>query len=793
MSEKSEPVRTGSDLKSKELFGAPIMGAVFLVSLALLSLQIVFARLLSAVLSHHYAFAILSLSMLGIGLGGVITHLMHQYASESSGIVANRLQKYAVLTAVSVIVSLVAIVYIADNQSLYSHLSLYWLAIIIPFAFGGCFFSVVYRNCGSSSGRVYAIDLLGAAFGAALSVLALQLYGAVVAVFMFALVISVACVVLLFFKYKRGLWGWLAFITFIVSVILTNYVINNNKDSIWFKNLNPDKEISDAISGPWGGEVSSTIWSAFGRTQLIKYKDNPDHRDIYIDGTAGTPMYQFSGNFESPGPAVDRLLKHFPGAVPFRFMPSEREKALIIGPGGGRDVLLAASAGYKNIVAAEVNPDLLAIMKQNSNYNGHLYSGFKHINVVKAEGRHFIERDDNVYDLIMMSLPVTNTSRSREGFALTESYLLTQEAISQYINHLSSNGQLLIITHDELAVVRLVRVILDVMSDQGVTSAQAMRHIYVLGSFPYPIVVVSKSPFKQNIAPSLFEEIRANDYSLAASFIPYADQPGVGNPMLQAIAQGRLNIDGLEAFIAEYGHNISPVTDNRPFFYNTDFGVPKPLELLFYTALFTSVFILFWPIFIGFKSDKNARRKRLLKAPLIFALLGCGFMLVEVSLVQRLTFFLGDPVMALALLLGSMLMFMGMGSAISTRVPRYKEGDYIAVAGALVSTACFVYALFLPNVLSWLIDTSMYARVSYALLLIAPVSVLMGIPFPLALRSLGLIGSQSAVPWMWAINGIYSVLGASAAVLIAMYAGMDQVLYAAAALYAALLLSAVRG
>src|SRR5699024_5998628 len=139
---------------------------------------------------------------------------------------------------------------IADNQSLYSHLSLYWLAIIIPFAFGGCFFSVVYRNCGSSSGRVYAIDLLGAAFGAALSVLALQLYGAVVAVFMFALVISVACVVLLFFKYKRGLWGWLAFITFIVSVILTNYVINNNKDSIWFKNLNPDKEISDAISGP---------------------------------------------------------------------------------------------------------------------------------------------------------------------------------------------------------------------------------------------------------------------------------------------------------------------------------------------------------------------------------------------------------------------------------------------------------------------------------------------------------------------------------------------------------------
>lgn len=727
--------------------------------------------------------------MLGLGLGGLLTHLLHaRSATRRSDI---HLVRYGLLTSASIPITVAGIVLMSGQAALYDQVFGYFAIVLLPFLASGMFFAELYRQHSKHSSRLYAYDLLGAAAGGGMAVLILNAWGAVASTLFLSALVALATYTLTLAsgtKMRRsGMW---AFSLLLASLAATLAFSTDGIKSGIPETLNPDKEIYDAINGPWGGEITDTRWTAFGRTQLITYRDNPEHRDIYVDGTAGTPMYQFSGDFSQPGPAVERLLAHFPGAVPFQFMPdSSRDKALIIGPGGGRDILLAAGAGFKNIQAAEVNPDLLDLVREHADYNGGLYTDFDHIDVHLAEGRHFIQRDQSLYDLIMMSLPVTNTSRSREGFSLTEDYLLTQQAIGDYLDHLTDQGQLVVITHDELAVVRLLRIALDAMAERGLETTTAMQHLYVLGSFPYPIVVISKQAFTPEIARNIITLAYRKDYSIAASYVPHLFQQGAGNPMLQAVAQGRLSVPGMVEFIAGHGHDISTVTDDRPFFYKTDPGLPQSLQLLAGTALFAALAALGLPTAFGLRrpdrlaSESGRTRQRFVRAPLIFALLGTGFMLVEISLLQRLTFFLGEPVLALAVLLGALLVFMGAGSLISSRIPLRRSNLAVAIAGIAIAALLVGYRFTLPGILQALLTYNLAVRVLAAIALIMPLGIFLGSPFPMALRSLHRDGASWSVPWMWAVNGVFSVLGATAAVVLAMTYGMETVLLAAAGSY----------
>lgn len=767
-----------------------LMGAVFFVSLALLSLQLVTARLLSAVLSHHYVFAILSLAMLGLGLGGVLTHLFHVHARHSRDN-HKRLIVYGLLTACSIPATVGGIIWMAGQAFFYDHVIGYFVVVLLPFLVSGLFFAEVYQQYSQWAGRVYAFDLIGAAAGGGFSIAVLNSAGGIGSTFFLSALVALATAWLAFSaRPTRHRLGSLATIVLLASLSAGLMFGHDSKMSEIPNVVNPDKEIYDAIHGPWRGEISDTRWSAFGRTQLITYRDNPDHRDIYIDGTAGTPMYQFSGDFSRPGQAVQKLFDHFPGAVPFQFIPrSQRNNALIIGPGGGRDILLTAGAGFTNIVAAEVNPDLLDLVHEHSAYNGGLYTDFDHIMVHRAEGRHFIQRDQTKYDLIMMSLPVTNTSRSREGFSLTENYLLTEQALGDYLNHLSDQGQLIIITHDELAVVRLLRITLDALAQRGLDATTAMQHVYVLGSFPYPIVVIGKQAFSADTARHILQQIHSKDYSMAASYVPHMLQPGTGNPMLQALAQGHLSIPGMVDYVAGHGHDISAVTDNRPFFYKTESGLPKSLKVLAGTASGVAILALALPILFGLRRPAHIypqaqkTRQRFFHASLVFSILGMGFMLVEISLMQRLTFFLGEPVLALAVLLGALLVFMAAGSLLSSRISLQQTHIAMAVIAVSIAALSMACMYWLPGIMQSLLVYDLPVRVLCAIGLIMPLGILLGSPFPLALRIMHLTRAPWAVPWMWAINGVFSVLGATGAIVITMLYGLDQVLLAATGSY----------
>ena len=590
---------------------------------------------------------------------------------------------------------------------------------------------------------------------------------------------------------------------------------------------NSEKEIHRALFGPQQGKIIDTRWSAFGQTDLVAFDNSPEYMDIYIDGTAGTPMFKFNGNFSSPDSTVTGLKTKFPGYFPFIFLrKTEKEKALIIGPGGGRDILLAVMGGVQNITAVEVNKDLVEMVREYAGYNGHIYDGFDNVNIIVAEGRNFLKRQKEIYDIIMLSLPVTNTSRSREGYAMTENFLLTTDSISDYLDHLTDDGRVIVIGHGELSMLRLLSISLAALSKRDVGLKEGMKHIYILGSGLFPVFVIKKTPFlKEEVLPR-FQAIFKFGYDPLSSYFPFVQKWGMLNPALMSIESGRSDLKKVEKAAEALGHDISPVSDNSPFFYKFENGTPKPVYRVFVFSIIATLFVMMMPLLV-FQKDRSKKRiyskdKRegggnpipyaavflmlgmgfmmveisliqrfvlflgrpvVSLAVLLFSLLGIGFMLIEIPLIQQFILFLGQPVYAVAMLLFSLLIGAGVGSWISGVLWKQRTTIKLRLAAFMVSLIVVIYTLFLNQSLVFFMGANFWVRILVSFLLLMPLGFFMGMPFPLGMKLLSEFGLENYVPRMWAVNGIGSVLGSALSIALSISFGFSYAMTLGALLY----------
>ena len=131
-------------------------------------------------------------------------------------------------------------------------------------------------------------------------------------------------------------------------------------------------------------------------------------------------------------------------------------------------------------------------MKKYSEFNGGIYNGFPGVKVIAEEGRNFIRSTKENYDIIMLSIPVTKTSRSPEGFALTENFLFTVDSINDYLNRLNKDGRLVVVAHQDIEIFRLVFTGLSALKKRGISPQEAMKHIYTVGPEMFPVFVLKK-------------------------------------------------------------------------------------------------------------------------------------------------------------------------------------------------------------------------------------------------------------------------------------------------------------
>jgi hypothetical protein len=530
-------------------------------------------------------------------------------------------------------------------------------------------------------------------------------------------------------------------------------------------------------------------WNAFARTDVVQTAD-PDGKWnpksdllVYTDGEVPTNMIYFQGD---PQTAVTQFA-NFLGMYPFRALQPKR--VMLIGPGGGLDILLALAVGAREIDGAELNPAIPQIVRRFRSFCGPMYD-YQNVDIRVDEGRSAVGRSRKQYDLIYMALTKTATTTSG-SMALTEGYAQTTEAFEEYYRRLAPGGALAFICQEPPLLLRaLLTARAAVQHETGKDELAAARHLAVadwspLGADPGPyrhLLLMTRDP----LTPERSAELAK--LAIACGQEPVFFPGAFEQEPLAALTRSPLTAEQFVARLnrlrpGQMAWNVRPCTDDRPFVVDISFAVPGQFwALLIVTAtLVVALSVAAWP-------DLRRRQPGLLARLFAgqvtyFALLGAGFMLVEVALIQKLILYLGYPVLSLSVILFALLLGGGLGSLYSQRWAPEQLRRHLTRAGAgAVAYGLFLYAAAPPLTRGTLfLDIQLRTLVTMALVL--PLAWFMGMLFPSGMR---LMAGENprAVPWMWGVNGISSVTGSVLAMILAKYWGFSNVLLLGLILYA---------
>lgn len=756
--------------------------AVALTTSAALLLELSLTRIFSVVFYYHFAFLAISIALFGLGAGGVFSYVVANWR----GSLFRKLGILSLVNSGLVVVAVLAVLTRGATLGIFDFALIYFTNAL-PFLGAGIIVSLAISSAIEQVDRVYFFDLLGAAAGCMALVGLLQWIGGP----------NTVMAVSILFAAAGAVWFSLANMRFgrVASValgLLFALVITTNTRYHFL-------EVRYAKGQRLRPEQDSR-WNPISRIGLAKDKDAGEM--IFIDADASTAIARFDFDHLSADNLRD-LLHQGPG-IPYNIRPGA--KTLVIGPGGGWDVSRALASGSHDVTGVEINP-LIANWIMRKKYpalSNNLYlRPDVHINV--EDGRSFVRRSPEKYQVIQATLVDTWASTAAGAFALSENNLYTTDAFRDYLSHLTDDG-LLTFTRwgfdpprESLRLLSLARVALADLGENDparhviVARADANR---IAGWGATDTVIFSRKPFTE---PDL---ARARDAIAAAGMTAvYVPGDAPKNPFGELL----LAADPA-AYERAYEYNVSPVTDNRPFFFYTvqprdvkaflmrtggqsaDKKVNIAVLNLFY-AMAVSVaavliILLLPPLVLGTKLPRERGVAGFLG---YFLAIGAGYILIEVALIQKFVLFLGHPTYALTVVIFSMLVSSGAGSFASRAIIADNSRRLL---GVLVSAAALVgvLAVALQPILSAGVGLPFAVKALATILLIAPSGFLMGMPFPTGLRMLERKHAAS-VRWAWSLNAAASVLGSVGALVLALYLGLVGTLLIGGALYLAALVA----
>jgi spermidine synthase len=559
-------------------------------------------------------------------------------------------------------------------------------------------------------------------------------------------------------------------------------------------------DIGDA-KGHVGDRALFTKWNSFSRIGVYaRTHDNwslspaykgpvPRTRYMDIDAAASTPILELSPDLSNV-----QFLRYELTAVAYR-LPSPGFSALVIGPGGGRDLVSALVFGAGRVDGVEINPIIADDVMRGAfkDFSGGIYT-HPRVRIAVDDGRSFVRGSRDRYDVIQASLVDTWAATAAGAYTLTENTLYTVEAFNDYIDHLTDNG-VLTMTRWVLDGLRLVSLAQEAGEARG---WDVSKHLAILQFDRVQTFMLKKSEF----TPADIETLGRAAKELQFNVIYAPTFPGGAIPPLPSDwVDGMATADyprliratDRHEFYASYKQDIRPTTDDRPFFFHTtklqdQFEVAFGRQMLFgngLSALLTLMGIsaaLVALFVIGPLVLAGGTSRGWFPWLLYFGALGAGFMLIEVSVLQRFVLLLGHPVYSLTVTLFSLLLGTGIGAAWSRRLREEtlaRSAGIMLVAIALLSLV--VISVVTP-LITWAISFSRGARIAIAVATLVPIGVTLGIPMPAGLRLLSKRAPE-LVSWAWGINGALSVLGATVAIFIAMNWGFGTTLLAASAIY----------
>ena len=782
---------TQAPVASVAIRSCTLLSGIGLSSFAALLLELALTRLFSVVLFYHFAFLSISIALLGLGAGGVFAYI---YKARLSRIETRPFAStLCSLNAIAIPIVLEIVLHVPVSLDLSWNnllkLTVLYLCSAIPFFLTGLLFSVVFAREARTITRLYGADLLGGAVACLCVVPLLNRLGGPNAILVAALVMSVAAAIWAAAPRLRAIAATLGGI--LVLLIAANYS-GRLIDVVYAKGVLRDKS--------W---VEFARWNAISRVEVDLQGDSG--KDIVIDADASTFIMNVDPHAWQ-GTDWQKNLMAAPPALANVLRP--HGEFAIIGPGGGVDVLRALANGSPSVTAIEINPIIAnTIMRgRYADYSYHLYQRPEvHLHV--TDGRSFVRNAKQNFDVVQMTLVDTWASTAAGAFALSENSLYTVDAFREYFEHLRPDG-MIAITRWEFQqpreALRVVSVATEALHQFGV--ADPAKHFIVvsqgdLDEDGIPVAVLAKkSPFTSEEEAAVKAHLDANP-DLVALYTPSA--PGQ-NAFSALIAS-----NNPRAFARDYPYNVAPVDDNAPFFFFTlktdqilrngplqrgidwkvNLGVVV-LGIVFVISIVAVLAFLIVPMLL-----RGGRQKRALPL-LYFVAVGLGYILVEISCIQRFVLFLGHPTYALTVVIFLLLLSSGAGSLLSRRWLSDMARGWIPLVILILGIALNTWAL--PDFLAALIGLPFLLKLGVSAIVLCPLGLAMGMPFPTGLRAIAktpeleipatefgepATSDDNAVEWAWAMNAASSVLGSVLAMVIAIRFGLNATLASGAAAY----------
>jgi len=792
---------------------------LFFIALATLMQEILLTRIFSVTLLYHFAFVALSLAMFGMTVGALIVYLAPRWFPPDR--IHQRLAAAAVAFPVTIVASFLVQLSIPlpfeTSVAAAGAIVLTCVVIAIPFIASGIAVCLALTGFPRSVSRLYAADLSGAALGCLLLIVVIDWSDGPTAVLWVAVLagiggacmanaaqsrllrrsaaVSLAVLVTAAAAHTVLVWRGAPVLRILYTKGSTSpeplplYDKWNTYSRVRVRG-NPD-----APMPPFGWGMSSTVPRDRTLNQL----------EVDIDAWAGTWMTRFNGDFENVA-----HLKYDVTNIGYYLVHDF--DALVIGAGGGRDVLSARSFGARTVTAVEINKDIIRTVNGRfGDFSGHL-DQLPGVRFVNDEARSFVTRSANRFGTIQISLIDTWAATAAGAFVLGENALYTVEAWTTFLGHLSDDGLLTVsrwyFYERPAELYRTTTIAVEALRRLGV--AEPRRHIAIVrhmvrdeatGEPAEPdgvgTILVSRQPFTDAQLDTLEREAARLKFDL-----PLTPRSTLDETFAELTRPGDIT-----AFLDDYPFNISPTTDDSPFFFNmlrmrdmlrlsmTDFGAlghnlkaVVTLGLLVMTVSVLTAACILLPLWL-------TRRRVDLQgsAPLLvfFIAIGLGFMLIETSQMQRLIISLGHPTYGLSVVLFALLLSSGLGSYLTAGVSAEsaaRAGRARLLALAVVLAA---FGMVTPAIAHWSAPLSTPLRIGAAVLLLFPAGLLMGMAFPLGMK-LAAARAQALTPWLWGLNGAASVLASVLSVVIALTWSISTAFWTGVACYVIALLAYTR-
>ena len=814
----------------------PYFAGIFLISLATLSLEVLLTRVFAVTYGYSYAFLVISLGLLGIGFSTTVIFLLQKKISDSA--VPRILTFSSLLFGLTVFLLLYLAVnlqftfskeYVASSATAALTGIGLLLLIVAPFFFSGtCVTLALSRRSGMIS-NLYSWDLAGAGIGCALSIAMLSALSAESAVILVAALGGLAGFAFSLADSKRSMrLGSLALATVLVGLAIVNQRVD--LEHIKYVNATPivdskytidEVDKLDYADPPtrlltdWNpviyteifGPYASDIPYLYGLSHTVK-NVKPKYLRVRIDGWQyQCPIVKYDNNPDS--------IQYFQKCVDYlAFHLKDSANAFVIGSGGGLDVLALTTFNCKKIIGADFNPSLRDLLLHKlKDYSGGLYTK-PNIEIHTDEGRSLLARTDTPIDVLIFPQVGDWFSQAASGAILNEGILHTVEAYEQYFDKLAPGGILSITNfnlNQELIIeFRQIFTMLEALKKRGVTDWR--KHLLIVRNIRVPDSdggqgTVNMLYFRDPIAPETMARVDSIAQELEFDIMVAPDRaPQYPYDVI-------LSENGQETLQKRWGVLFEPVYENRPYILtflgfdqilNRWLGKPaqhvtepdrysagaKSVTETSYNSINIVYLILIVVTFMAFSAIllpllwKKTHRDSLppLWALFYFATLGVGFMLIEVPLLSKYRVFLGYPVYALSVALFSLLLFAGVGSAISAR---FKDSAIsktlprlLTVIAGIILTYTFVITPVFHAAFGW----PTWLRIVLASVTLAPLAIPLGMALPLGLRQVRL-QNPDAIPWAWGVNGFTSVAATVIAFLVVLHFGFTLALITGAGFY----------